>query len=399
MNNYIGLYYPFIHFKDDTWLKLTALYWDKMGRIVPPTYQTRDSDTVRQLAEQGGFVENVYAAFASTPYKSNLDEAFAQLLQDHGSELRSRYGVAQRHHWPDDPQAWVAAPSGMDPKLAYVYAEKMPPSLVESFVDSGLALIDRLSLPHYNRVGMHPDLAFVYMTALAEEMATTRGYHPVTDETRDHLAVSGCTLERLAHILLRDAHLVRPKSTEEEVEAKMATVAFESVLPRDIANVPAEKMIAFRNRYSDQRSAFQSHLQGMVSGLQEVQDQEALQQHLHLTYEKQLQPQLEEFKEGLHSLGIDTVIGAFNVRTIIPPLFTSGMEAAGLSMPIDPVIAAGGAMALGVVPVLRDKRKEARELASSAAPAAYLMYVEEGLGPTTLRERIARGVRQIFFDV
>ena len=31
MKNYIGLYYPLIHFKDDAWIKLTALYWDKMA--------------------------------------------------------------------------------------------------------------------------------------------------------------------------------------------------------------------------------------------------------------------------------------------------------------------------------------------------------------------------------
>src|SRR2546430_11603576 len=29
------LYYPFIHFRDEGWLKLTALYWDGMRRIVP----------------------------------------------------------------------------------------------------------------------------------------------------------------------------------------------------------------------------------------------------------------------------------------------------------------------------------------------------------------------------
>ena len=34
----IGLYHPFIHFKDDAWLKLSALYWDRMARIVPPSY-------------------------------------------------------------------------------------------------------------------------------------------------------------------------------------------------------------------------------------------------------------------------------------------------------------------------------------------------------------------------
>jgi hypothetical protein len=56
METYIGLYYPFIHFKDDAWIKLAALYWDKMGRIVPRGYRTSDSDTVKQLANESGFI-------------------------------------------------------------------------------------------------------------------------------------------------------------------------------------------------------------------------------------------------------------------------------------------------------------------------------------------------------
>lgn len=49
MQTYQALYYPFIHFKDDRWLKLSALYWDKVARIVPHDYATDDSATVKAL--------------------------------------------------------------------------------------------------------------------------------------------------------------------------------------------------------------------------------------------------------------------------------------------------------------------------------------------------------------
>ena len=55
----IALFYPYIHFQDDNWLKASALYWDKMGRIVPYSYETvRDSDTVKALANELGYIEN-----------------------------------------------------------------------------------------------------------------------------------------------------------------------------------------------------------------------------------------------------------------------------------------------------------------------------------------------------
>jgi hypothetical protein len=54
MDTYSGLYYPFIHFKDEQWLKLSALYWDKMARIVPAKYPTEDGATVKELS---GFID------------------------------------------------------------------------------------------------------------------------------------------------------------------------------------------------------------------------------------------------------------------------------------------------------------------------------------------------------
>ncbi len=58
MPDYIGLYYPHITFPSDAWVKLAAFYWDKLGRIVPPGYQHRDSDTVQRLQGELGFVED-----------------------------------------------------------------------------------------------------------------------------------------------------------------------------------------------------------------------------------------------------------------------------------------------------------------------------------------------------
>lgn len=41
----IGLYHPHIHFRSDSWIKVAALYWTKMARIVPPEYVPHDSET------------------------------------------------------------------------------------------------------------------------------------------------------------------------------------------------------------------------------------------------------------------------------------------------------------------------------------------------------------------
>jgi hypothetical protein len=57
------LYYPFIHFRDEAWLKLSALYWDDVTRIVPKSYAPRDTRSRPESALHG--VE--LAGFAQTP--------------------------------------------------------------------------------------------------------------------------------------------------------------------------------------------------------------------------------------------------------------------------------------------------------------------------------------------
>ncbi len=51
MPNFLGLCYPFTHFKDEAWLNTMALCWDGVKRIVPSELPLHDSDTVKQLVD------------------------------------------------------------------------------------------------------------------------------------------------------------------------------------------------------------------------------------------------------------------------------------------------------------------------------------------------------------
>lgn len=102
-----ALYYPFIHFKDDSWLKLSALYWDRMARIVPKSYRQRgdgehvlerDSETTRRLADEADFIRNLSPSEVTYP----VSLLFERLLTRHAEELRARYDVRTRHEWSVD---------------------------------------------------------------------------------------------------------------------------------------------------------------------------------------------------------------------------------------------------------------------------------------------------------
>lgn len=127
VRNYVGLYYPYIHFRDEAWLKSTLLYWDRMRRIVPEAdvdqAQRGDSATVRQL-EAEGFVEDVIPV----QQMNAVGKDFLQLIERHGDQLVERYGIVapstrgveRRGQIAESWQGTRPRP-GADPALSYVY--------------------------------------------------------------------------------------------------------------------------------------------------------------------------------------------------------------------------------------------------------------------------------------
>ena len=311
MSGHIGLYYPFIHFRDESWLKLTSLYWDRMGRIVPEGYALRDNETVRQFKD-GGYIRNFHPGGA----QARPGLAFRELLATHGDQLRERYGLHLSANWPDDP-ATVSSRAALfgDTKLAYVFGPKIAPELIQDLEALGLAEQGGRRDPRW--VGMHPKLANLYMVALAEAMAIPRGAQPVTSDALSHVGIGDFTMERLAGALLDD--ITEPPAVPgREVEQQMADLTIKMVIPANLDDLPAEKLLAFRDRYPGERAAFQQQMQAMVTSLdvEGIRDPEALRDHLQVQYELLMQPQLADLEQRLHDARIDTTMALTNVKTL-----------------------------------------------------------------------------------
>jgi hypothetical protein len=393
MRSYSALYYPFIHFKDDNWLKLSALYWDKMGRIVPYNYQTQDSGTVREL---GGFVETLRPDWV----RAEFGETFIEFVDRNGAALRERYDIAGRESWIPVPAAErppaAGGMSGEDPRLGYVFYEKLSDDLRKTLVRSRLAVAD---LGDSRWIGMHPKLARVYMTALADQLAGERGLCPLTADAIDHIAMSGCTIERLGHALLGDVELVGKGANDHEVEGVAATVAMRTVFPRDISKVPVERILAFRDKHPGERASFQTLVENFIKPrewLKDVRHKDALTERLKSEFEKTLKPKIEELRAKLHEAKIDTVYGCFNVKAVLPDVAPTALGAMGIGL--DPIMSVAGGFAWGAFPVFRDQRKKMRE-ALRSAEVSYLYQMERDLTPQTMVGRIKTGMEKFLFGV
>ncbi|MGW4486457.1 DUF6236 family protein [Amycolatopsis sp. NPDC004368] len=392
----IALYYPYIHVRDDRWLKYAALYWPKLGRLRPRGYPTDDSPVSRALRTEAEWLVDI------TPPQWAADDVgrpFLDLVDAHARDLRKRYALDR----PQDPstppirhrsvsprrsyqQAVSARSAGRDlPEwLDYVHLDKVSADFATSAVAAGLAE------PYSGRggiwLGMHPDLAAVYNCALVERIATENRLHPVTDQELSHSAASGWTLDRLAEALLGSA----PTSTgHADAEDAFVFAAFETVVPAGLDNVPVEKIIEVREKFGTELDAFRRYVtekSEQLTQLEDVRDLDVFQQYLRTEVDQAVTKQLKQLRDRLRSVGLESVRGVVNVKSVAPPaLVTMAADTVGLSPTIAGTASAAACVLAAPVQWRRQRRAAVRE-----CPAGYLFRLERELTPTKLIDRLRR---------
>lgn len=374
-----ALYYPFIHFKDDNWLKLSALYWDSIGRIIPYNYLTEDSETALAFAE-AELIDTLRPDWV----RPSFSEAFTNFVITHADTLRQRYGLVRIDEWQEIPE-WqrpptAGGPSGSDPRLGYIFQEKITHELATVLRDTDIARPD----PYDQRwVGMHPRLANVYMLALANQLALDRGLNPVTDESFDHVAVGGWSMSRLAEALLGDVELTSAARSEYEIETAAAYVAIRTVVPVNIEQVSAERILRFREDFQSERAAFREAVSDFVQNrawLKDVHDPGVLVERLEEEYAGALGPKVDTLRQGLREAGIRSVFSTMSIAVTGETIATA--LASHVAGGIQPWIATGIVAGTALVPVYLNLYSGRRE--AWKQPEAYLLRLERELQPNQL---------------
>ncbi len=384
----IGLYYPFIHFRDESWLKLALIYWSKIARIVPDSFDTHDSEEVRTVQGELGAVIDCSPAKAASETVGH----FGTFIQRHAARLRKKYDITRLTGWKIDKYTRAHAPPGTDPRFAYIFQEKFAESLVNLLIQERLAVRGEGlgAARDWRWIGVHPAIAAVYMTSIAEAIASLSGYRLLADDLTSHLVVGERSVDRLAELLLRERVAAKPKNligTD-----LVAIIALRTILPQDISTIPMKKIIHLRKKFPGELADFQTWVSATTKALTEttggVASPSAMKEHLNVLEEQQIRPRLAALKKLLNSLAIETVTGALSVKS--PWNVTGATAALYLSQPL---LAVGG-VALSAIPNLGKQRREAQK-AILGNHAAYLLHAEEHLAPRTLANRIGRAWRQL----
>ncbi|WP_133981072.1 DUF6236 family protein [Kribbella voronezhensis] len=378
-----GLYFPFIHVRDDDWLKLALLYWPRLYRLVPPDYQTSDSRTAREF-DAAGLLHTM------EPIKDSDANAFFRTLLANVDKLGD-YTTARAKAESAGRQLPTSSADGpVEGDLALIHSAKLSTSFVYELRRAGLAEL-RARLPGGHRwIGVHPTLGAAYMTALANELGSRLRLEPLTDQTDLRIAAPNNGIASALDLLLGRSADHRPDPAAGVDEYVM--LALQCVRPKAMGQVSAEQIVDCRENLAAELADFRAFVETQKQELTAItslppgqRKLDAFADHVHDTVEAPLQ----RLERGLQLHKLDTVRTMLVTGTLAaPPLAGMALEQLG----------AGGTvgMSVGTVAAMGAawwQVRAARESARAKSPLCYLLDLRDELTPKTIAGRFQRIVK------
>lgn len=400
-----GLYYPHVRFRDERWLKTTALYWDRMYRLFP-NGEYYDSvpnvSSVEEAFTDAGFVKEAHpedearrrAAKIFAGILGSLDLEQYRLAIERFDDLQ--HAIAAR-----DQQATFSAvldaayAAGWEKLLDYVADWKLESGYLAELIEQRLAIRNPTTWDT-GRLWMHPTLAHAYLLVLGMDLANDYGASAVSDEEIHHSA-GGQDLRKLVATCLADG-TAAPSVEPGQHEAILINLAVATVLPRDLDAVHPEQIIRFRERYAGERLRFRREVDELLNGaveLDRIRDRSVLIDHLQARYDTELKPALEDLRRALRGGGIETALSAMDLQVAVPTAAATGLAELAVHPAAPVAVALGGAgFAIGLwKTAIRRRRQRSATLADS--PVAYLHHLQTDLAPVPLVERVRKAVARI----
>lgn len=376
--NGMAVYYPWINFREEGWVKASLLYWQQLVRIVPSSYSVLPSPFVRELE-----AEDLVASLDPAPSRQRVAAKLAAVIVSNGEALRARYrlpGTASVLGQPRD------AVGQFDNGTTHLHADKLSAELINALREAHLAIWDPTGW-----VEVHRDIARVYMGAMAEDLGRDAGLSPLTDDPLSHVAVGGWSVDRMAQALLGLA-AVGVAPADEDVTSKLAFVALRAVVPTGLESVDIETLVKVRRDYGEELTRFRNELASIVvqAGLAGIEHPEAFELHLSELHRQHIEPQLAGLRRDLKLLKVETVDSLMNVKVTLPAAAAIGAEHAHFGG----AGATAGAAVIGLVGLRNSLAVDAAEKLQRS-PAAYLLRVEDDLAVHGAAARVGRAARRM----
>ncbi|MEV5506537.1 DUF6236 family protein [Streptomyces orinoci] len=385
----LALYYPFAHIQNDAWLKAAALYWTRIGRIRPGAGETdfprRDSAVARALTDATNLIVDLSTDGAGFHAAGAFADRFLS-ESEQVMQLRQRYPCPPQDIELVDPVPLPGSAAARE-DVEWIFAahesaieySKVPPGLVEGLVGAGLGVLRARDGWHW--LGVHPDLARLYLTWLAHVIADEYGLRLVTDQLPNPESPTAWTTHTVVDDVLPP---IKPSA-----RALYAAVALNTVVPGNLEQVPVERIIKARQELAPQFAAFRAHLDdlgGVFADCDGTGNLQILRARVEqLAHDKILQD-VADLERGLRQLKLEPVKATMRLKSFELPAVAAAAASALPHIHDRAVLLDAGVVAACFFSAVVDQRRSEQQLRRGAA--GYLLSLGDLLTPGRRSRRL-----------
>ena len=257
-----ALYYPYIHIRDENWLKGAILGFQQVRRIVPYRFTIKDGAITRRYSELTGPAGQLVEELFVDSYQIKDTQQWLRVkLEQHLDQIKSKYG---KDVTPPDQQG--------GPEAFEMHVRKfVDADLLKLLEDNQLAWHSRekIETDPWDWVTMHPRLGSAIMSVLAISVARIHGLNVLTPSGTAHHELLANREEDVLEKLLDIPHPPSsdsPDVTAEELAQVVVTTGFDltRLTPDDVLELlkQGKDLRAFRAAVGEFAAKIPAGVQG-----------------------------------------------------------------------------------------------------------------------------------------
>ena len=350
------LYYPEIQIPTSgTWIRKSLLYWDRLGAIVPRTYDDRmDAQLLKRYTPE---IEYLYKEGVFIPFNPE------SLMWESGT-LKALRTEVKRVLIPSKPKS--KAPEIVHKCDVAIYRDKVAYEVFRALKTGGLAIESPDDDDFYL---FERRTANIYMALLAKHLASNASEPtiPSSDSEAELDVMFGSDKERKSENLI-----ISPQ--------------FSDLIPTPNPDIPLRKIMKFKAKHQAELLAFYAAMDGFEQGVAECESAKQLTSLIQ-SQKDQIKKQIIDLSKALKANSIGSWLGSLQsfIKPNSPTLLGAAVVVAGeatsiATVPVDWV--AGGAALAGSIEVGMHwfNKVQERNAAIRNSSFAYLYLANKKLG-------------------
>lgn len=372
-----ALYYPHINLTNKNWVKHALLFWDNISRIVPQSVEPSDGDDIIKIKYESGFIKDY------RPERWDTSHAFHEFTRELRPIIESdpffhdRFFERERHRrnyerdYHDRRRFFseMVQTSG-----TYIHVEKMEPRLKEYLFELGLAVPGQYEWEDW--VKIDNEIGLLYMTYFAKSISKNKSLPIVTDVEKSFSA---------------SLYFESPINSDynNQFEYKLGNLLIETIVPKNINDVPLDKILDIRRKYDGERTAFFYEVSNLSNSIIGLDSGSALKDALN-HHSKIILRETKHLEQLYNTHKIETASKFLSIS--LPTTITSLTEY--VPNEAKPFVMAGG-LIFGLVLGANAVKKEKLELKEN--PKSYLLNLKSELSGGDIFNRVndtVKGIRK-----